>query len=171
LRLSPVVDEGEVAHAMRGKVSDRVKRFNSGPKATFNRLNEEDENDTNEDHIKGSLNSQNNIHASRTIQPKLTYQKPQLNSSPERVKHGWKNDILKTAAKQMELRYYRVIYPGVVSLLADLPGAAGTSLPPSESNSTENGVFLGYGEIVATSSPEITISLSELEVQLAGGWC
>jgi hypothetical protein len=163
LRLSPVDDEGEVAHAMKGKVSDRVKRFNSGSKAAFNRLNEEDENDTNEDPIKGSLNSQNNIQASRSIQPKLTFQKQQFSSSPERARHGWKNDILKTAAKQMELRYYRVIYPGVVSLLVDLPGAAATYPPPSDSKSTETCVYLGYGEIVATSSPEITISLSELE--------
>ena len=172
LRLSPIddVNEGELADVMRGKVSDRVKRLNHCNSAELSesfQFNEEDETDTVEDPIKEPLNSQNDKQK-RSIQPKLlqTYQKQ---SSPEKVRHGWKNDILKTAARQMELRYYRVVYPGVVSLMSELPTADTTKLSmPSrradtDSTASENNVYLGYGEIVATSSPEITISLSELE--------
>lgn len=165
LRLNRVNDEEEVVGAMRGKVSDRIKRFNGGSQSnvtSFKRLNEEDENDTEDVTINGPLNSQGSTSPSRTIQPKISYQKQQLKLNPEEIRHGWRNDILKTAAKKMELRHYRLIYPGVVSLLTDLPGAADANRSKN-CNSNETCVYLGYGDIVATSSPEITISLSELE--------
>lgn len=162
IRLSTVNDEGEVTGAMRGQVSDRVKRFNSGANSMnqlCNRLNEEDENDIMDQEcvaVKGPLN----------IQPKLkAHQKQQPNLSPEKMRYGWKNNILKTAAKQMELRYYRVVYPGVVSILSELPSHVTANLLPSKSCNKEpisktSQVYLGYGEVVATSSPEITISIS-----------
>ena len=170
LQLSPIddVNEGELADVTRGQVSDHVKRFSNyeNAKSESFQFNEEDEIDTNEDPIKKSLNSQNDMQ--RSIQPKLqTYQKQ---SSPEKVRNEWKKDILKTAARQMELRYYRVVYPGVVSLMCEIPTTVGTK-PLATSNGagskrsiSGNNVYLGCGEIVATSSPEITISLSELEV-------
>ena len=163
IRLSTVNDEGEVAGAMRGKVSDRVRRFNSGANSmnqSCNRLNEEDENDITDPEcvaVKGPLN----------IQPKLkAHERQQPNLSPEKMRYGWKNNILKTAAKQMELRHYRVVYPGVVSILSELPSDFTDNLSTTEScnkessSKTSSCVYLGYGEIVATSSPEITTSVS-----------
>ena len=179
-------NKSEEADTLRGNVSDQVKRFNSHESRStmFKSLNEEDEHDTNDqdcDSYKGPLKNQNDLQL-RSMQPKLkSYQKLQLNPSPEKLRHEWKNDILKTAARQMELRYYRIAYPGVVSLLSELDVGADKThasatrselnkespVIENEDRSNDSRVYLGYGEIVATSSPEITIPLSELgEVDL-----
>ena len=172
--------------AMRGKVGDRVKRFGGGEKSVKNIsssartanycLAEGDaENDTQDmgETSKGPLNSieTNKQPSPRTIhvQPKPKYQK--------QTQPGWK-DILKTAAKQMELRYYRVVFPGVVSLVSELNAEQVDSTPvksaSSATNSTkehsqriigsDSGIYVGYGEIIATFSPEITIPISRLQM-------
>ncbi|KAL3775513.1 hypothetical protein HJC23_000085 [Cyclotella cryptica] len=204
LRLSPVHDvhEGEVAEAMRGKVSDRVKRFNNVHEKANNHQvgrcrqlkEEDDENDTKDDDgiaSRGPLNHQvkRDEHQSslRTTEPKSKhpYQTQLHSSSSEKSRHGWKNNILKTAAKQMELRYYRVVYPGVVSLVSEwnieqqqllgssqikseatsIQSTSETNGGPCNNNRDESasGVYLGYGEVIATSSPEITIPVAESE--------
>lgn len=205
LRLSPVRDvhEGEVAEAMRGKVSDRVKRFNNihagdtinCEKAKNHRVvgcrqlkEEHDENDTTDDDgipARGPLNHQ--VEKNEQLSLSKNPNQKQINSLPSEIsRHSWKNGILKTAAKQMELRYYRVVYPGVVSLLSEwnteqekpdtsqLKSAAtpiqtiaetNTESGNNKTNESTSGVYLGYGEVVATSSPEITIPIAELETQ------
>lgn len=55
------------------------------------------------------------------------------------------------------MRYYKIIFQGVVSLLSDINDYAKLPLH-NESNSS--GIYLSYGEIVATSVPEIIISLN-----------
>eukprot|EP00804_Cyclotella_cryptica_P012156 CCRYP_009861-RA/>CCRYP_009861-RA protein AED:0.05 eAED:0.03 QI:0/0/0/1/1/1/6/0/1150 len=180
LRLSPVHDvhEGEVAEAMRER---QLKE-------------EDDENDTKDDDgiaSRGPLNHQvkRDEHQSslRTTEPKSKhpYQTQLHSSSSEKSRHGWKNNILKTAAKQMELRYYRVVYPGVVSLVSEwnieqqqllgssqikseatsIQSTSETNGGPCNNNRDESasGVYLGYGEVIATSSPEITIPVAESE--------
>ncbi|KAL3793673.1 LOW QUALITY PROTEIN: hypothetical protein HJC23_010245 [Cyclotella cryptica] len=202
LRLSPVHDvhEGEVAEAMRE--SDRVKRFNNVHEKANNHQvgrcrqlkEEDDENDTKDDDgiaSRGPLNHQvkRDEHQSslRTTEPKSKhpYQTQLHSSSSEKSRHGWKNNILKTAAKQMELRYYRVVYPGVVSLVSEwnieqqqllgssqikseatsIQSTSETNGGPCNNNRDESasGVYLGYGEVIATSSPEITIPVAESE--------
>ena len=58
------------------------------------------------------------------------------------------------------MRYYKIMFQGVVSLLSDINDYT-TKLPlHNESSNSSSGIYLSYGEIVATSVPEIIVPLN-----------
>lgn len=84
------------------------------------------------------------------------------------ISHEDSNDILTShnTLLSSELSYYRVTFKGVVALLANIDTGQHTinhditAIPsPHKSLISETGVYLGYGEIVATSSPILKIPI------------
>ena len=103
--------------------------------------------------------------------------KPQRNPSDENIRKSqkWHRTVnQQSSQKQMrypsdenigsgnELRYYRIVFRGVVSLISSLDDIQQSKTITDETKLCEKAktkIYVGYGEILGTTSPEIIIPL------------
>jgi len=202
LRLNNSVGgESDLAEAMRGKVSDRIRRFNNcrgfvnkisaseksshkffvGREAVNDHGEESDTCDDKNSPAKGALHHQIENDEQKSLELKDNKQQ-WLNFDVSKPSHGYsptklpKQQLRREPKGQLtyqsvqsvqspnpNLRYYRITFKGMISLLPELDTGqyatdAGEISSENENTSVRgNGIFIGYGEIVGSSSPEIVI--------------
>lgn len=74
------------------------------------------------------------------------------------------SEIPNDADKNSPLRYYRIVYRGVVALLSEPPKAGMFSSTEVDGNEQKSGAYLSYGEIVASRS-ELLVEVDEEEME------
>ncbi len=195
--------EGELAEAMKGKVSDRIRRFNNcrgfenktsssersshtglvGRKAVNDHGEGSDTCDNMNSPAQGALHSQIECHDRNSLELKGNKQLwSQFNVSntlhsfsPTKLPHQQlrrepKVELPHQSTPSVQkpdpnLRYYRITFRGMVSLLPELDTGqysaetGENSLDNGNAYLSRNGIFIGYGEIVGSSSAEIDIVL------------
>ncbi|KAL7441554.1 hypothetical protein ACHAXM_008124 [Skeletonema potamos] len=106
-------------------------------------------------HFRGDNNEKNNNHQVATNSRLLNLNNDR-NGGREQTSSSVSNTQPTTKHEEDELKYYRITFKGVVSLLSQLDG---NSDDLDDDGKQRSGAHVSYGEIVATSFPEITIPI------------
>ncbi len=105
-------------------------------------------------------NDKNDIHETTTTSSRFPNLNKNSNGSREQTSSsssGANRQIpMKTKHDEEEMKYYRITFKGVVSLLTQLGDSNDSN---TDDGKQRSGAHVSYGEIVATSCPEITIPI------------